>query len=250
MQHPNPLEKPEDLLARARSVSSDTAGVLITSLREAGARRILELGCGDGTITALLHEAGFDVTGLDPSAEALARARARLPSVTFIEAHAEALPELRPFDAACFVNALHHVEPSAMTGAVLNALSILRPGGLLHVVEPLATGSFFRAMRPVEDESAIRQKAVQAVESLISEGRIVLRDLRRWTRESRFRDLEEFVDYLARVDPDRAALAQGNAAALARAWRDNIRVRDGKAVLVQPLVCWTLARAEDSGGRP
>lgn len=129
-----------------------------------------------------------------------------------------------------------------MTTAILGALAALRPEGLLHIVEPLATGSFFRAMRPVEDEAAIRQKAAEAIASLISQQKVLLRDLRRWSRESRFRDLEEFTAHLASVDPGRAAMARDNAGALAQAWQDNIRPEAGRAVLVQPLVCWTLAR--------
>lgn len=242
MQQPGVLVGAAGLRAQARQVNSDTAGVLVSTLRAAGARQVLDLGCGDGSVTALLAEAGFEMTGLDPSPEALRKAAARLPGVRFVEGRAEALPPgLGPFDAACFVNALHHVRSEAMPAALLGAFTALRPGGVLLVIEPLAQGSFFRAMRPVEDETRIRAEAAAAIEALISAGRIVLRDLRRWNRESGFADLEDFVAHLARVDPERAELARRNGPALARAWRDNIVSRDGRAVLVQPLIGWTLA---------
>lgn len=244
MQQPEVRECSAGAKARPRQVNSDTAGVLVSTLQAAGARRVLDLGCGDGSVTALLAEAGFEMTGLDPSPEALDKARARWPGLRFVAGRAEALPPgLEPFDAACFVNSLHHVPPEAMQAAVLGAFTALRPGGLLLIIEPLSQGSFFRAMRPVEDETRIRAAAAAAIEALISEGRILLRDLRRWNRESRFEDLEDFVAHLARVDPDRAELARRNGSALARAWRDNIVSRDGRAVLVQPLIGWTLALA-------
>lgn len=236
------LRRQDDPMQRARLVNADTVGWLVQSLRDHGAQRILELGCSEGNMTALLVEAGFTLTGCDPSDRALARARARLPDTRFLRAKAEALPaDLPRFDAACFINALHHVDPHAMGDALRGALAVLRPGGLLYVIEPLNSGSFFRAMRPIEDESPQRDAAMRAVEALISSRQAELRDLNRWSRESRFDDLQDFVEYLARIDPDRSAAAVAQAPALARAWRENIMVRDGQALLVQPLICWTLA---------
>src|ERR1700689_1281360 len=46
-------------------------------LREAGARSVLELGCGTGNDAARRAEAGFSVTAIDSSGEAIGRARAR-----------------------------------------------------------------------------------------------------------------------------------------------------------------------------
>lgn len=225
----------------ARTAPAETAELLVSLLRAQGARRVLDLGCGDGALAATLTRAGFQVMGIDPAADAVAAARLRCPAASFLQAGAEALPAgLGHFDACCLVNALHHIPAQHMAGALLAAMDHVAPAGLVHVVEPLAEGSFFRAMLPVEDETHVRQQALAALEGLISSGRIVLRDLHRWTRHSRFSGLEGFVDYLLRVDPARADAARGNAAALARAWRDNIRVQDGQAVLSQPLVCWTL----------
>ncbi|OWJ77084.1 hypothetical protein CDV53_06995 [Haematobacter missouriensis] len=122
----------------------------------------------------------------------------------------------------------------------MGAISTIRSKGILLVIEPLAQGSFFRAMRPIEDETRIRAQAASAVETLISEDKAILRDLRRWNRENHFTGLPDFIGYLARVLPERAEIARRNEAALARAWRDNIHSVGGMAVLIQPMVCWTL----------
>ncbi len=229
----------------------DLARVLLSRLQAAGAHRVLDLGCGDGAVAAMLTEAGFDVTGIDPAPDPLARARTRAPRATFLQRGAEDLPKgLGPFDAACFVNSLHHIDQARMADALLGALAALRPGGIALVIEPLPEGSFFRAMRPIEDESEVRHAAMRQIERLISDGRIVLRDLLRWKRASHFANLGQFVDYLTRADPYRAELAERHAPQLARAWRENIRSCEGKAVLVQPMICWTLTLPRKKGTRP
>lgn len=221
--------------------NEDTIAVLRAALRQIGAREVLDIGCGNGAILGALAGDGHALTGIDRSAAALDQARRSVPGARFHHLAAEDLnPSVGDFDAAFFVNSLHHVAPDRMQAALLKAASVLRPDGALLVIEPLAQGSFFRAMRPVEDESARRAKAAAAIEALISTGRLVLRDLRRWNRESRFAGLDDLIAYLARVLPERVEVARRNAPLLARAWRDNIRSVNGLAVLVQPMICWTL----------
>ena len=220
----------------------DAVSVLTDALKAAGAKDVLDVGCGDGGVARALSRRGFTVTGIDPSAAAVARATQRVPAARFLCARAEDLPAGLPlFDAAIFVNSLHHIPEAAMPAALLQAAAVLRPGGRLVVIEPLAQGSFFRIMQPIEDETRIRALARQAVERLILDRRLILRDLRHWSQESRFAGLEDFVGYLARVTPERVRVAARNQSSLARAWRDNIRSRDGMAVLTQPMICWSLS---------
>lgn len=49
-------------------------------------RRVLDVGCGAGPLTAALANGGFEVTGIDPSADLLALARATVPNARFVEA--------------------------------------------------------------------------------------------------------------------------------------------------------------------
>lgn len=44
-----------------------------------GARRLFELGCGNGSVANALTERGWDVTGVDPSVEGIAQAQAAYP---------------------------------------------------------------------------------------------------------------------------------------------------------------------------
>jgi SAM-dependent methyltransferase len=87
--------------------------------------RILDLGCGDGQLTARIAAAGAQVVGLDASAEMLAVARARGLDVQL--GNAEALPFDHEFDAVFSNAALHWVrDQDAMLAGVHRAL---KPGG-------------------------------------------------------------------------------------------------------------------------
>lgn len=233
-----------DHLRRGRTLKSDVADALAEELTAAGAHRVLDVGCGGGAIAARLVARGFAVTGLDPSPDQVARARALLPGATIHQTGAETLPgDIGRFDAVILVNALHHIPAVHMRQALLNALSVLEPGGRLIICEPAAAGSFFRVMQPVEDETEVRHAAVSAIGALQADRIAELTDLKRWDRESSFDGLEAFISYLVKVDPARVELAERNRAALRRAWRENIELREGRAVLVQPIICWTLRPA-------
>jgi SAM-dependent methyltransferase len=115
---------PADYQKHAAFVPALGAPMLGVLAPQAG-ERILDLGCGDGVLTAQIIESGAKVVGVDASPEMVAAARAR-----GIDAHvvdASALPFASEFDAV-FSNAVLHWVPDA--DAVLRGVSrALRPGG-------------------------------------------------------------------------------------------------------------------------
>ena len=83
--------------------------------------RILDLGCGDGQLTAKLVAAGAQVIGVDASEAMAATARAR--GIDARVCNAEALPFEHEFDAVFSNAALHWVrEQDAMLAGVRRAL--------------------------------------------------------------------------------------------------------------------------------
>lgn len=87
--------------------------------------RILDIGCGDGTLTLALAEAGATVVGIDASPEMVAAAKAR--GLDARVADAAALPFVAEFDAA-FSNAALHWVPDH-DAAVAGMARALKPGG-------------------------------------------------------------------------------------------------------------------------
>ncbi|WP_127588602.1 class I SAM-dependent methyltransferase [Paenibacillus koleovorans] len=91
-------------------------------------RRVLDLGCGTGDLTAELAGRGADVHGVDASAEMLEAARSKYPQLQFTEADAQDL-RIHPaqYDIVFSNAALHWMKrPSDVISGVWDAL---RPGG-------------------------------------------------------------------------------------------------------------------------
>jgi ubiquinone/menaquinone biosynthesis C-methylase UbiE len=96
--------------------------------------RVADLGCGTGTLSALLAEEGYAVTGVDFSPEMIARARRKAPSVEFVEADASAPPlEGSSYDVVLSRHVLWAMpDPAA---ALARWADLLRDDGRLVLVE-------------------------------------------------------------------------------------------------------------------
>ena len=90
--------------------------------------RLLDAGCGNGSMSARFAELGFDVTGVDASATGIATARRAYPHVTFQQVDLTTeRPLLATFDVAVSIEVIEHVfDPEAMMRAVVNSVV---PGG-------------------------------------------------------------------------------------------------------------------------
>ncbi len=166
-----------------------------------GARTVIDTGCGRGTLARALGKRGFDVTGIDPQMEMIELARAGAPGARFDVASAARLPYPdQSFDAAVFLNSLHHIPVAEMEGALREAVRVTRRGGRIVVVEPLAEGPLFEVLRPVDDETEVRAKA-QAVMDRTSFPRLT--DVR-FERVTTYADEAAFTASLIAGDPGRA----------------------------------------------
>jgi SAM-dependent methyltransferase len=98
-----------------------------------GRRRLLDVGCGDGTFLAEMSRIGWEVQGLEPDREAAALAQSR--GVPVVEAPLEhAKLEEGSFDAVTMSHVIEHLHDPI--GAVRLCRDALRPGGTFWVATP------------------------------------------------------------------------------------------------------------------
>ncbi len=132
--------KVEEDVERPMSLNDQRLGAVLGALRGAGARRVLDLGCGEGKlIRLLLEDASFtEIVGVDVSIRALGIAAERL--------HLDRLPEnqaarvklmqgsltyrdrrLEGFDAAACVEVVEHLDPPRLEAFERAAFEFARP---------------------------------------------------------------------------------------------------------------------------
>ncbi len=104
--------------------------------------RVLDLGCGDGRLAALVLDARAGATeafGLDSSAPMLDLARQRFadePRVRLLEHDLrEPLPDLGSFDVVTAGFAIHHLDHERKQGLFAEIARSLRPGGVFANLE-------------------------------------------------------------------------------------------------------------------
>jgi SAM-dependent methyltransferase len=103
-----------------------------------GARRVLDIGCGEGQVARSLTALGIDVVGLDPTWLQVAVAHDRGDGPTYARARAEVLPcRADAFDSVLLCLALEHVD--AFEAAIGEVARVLEPGGrfVLLLCHPL-----------------------------------------------------------------------------------------------------------------
>src|ERR1700720_568673 len=103
-------------------------------LRESGASRVLDAGCGTGRVAIELARRGFSVVGVDFDATMLAVAHTKEPELEWIEADLTDLTAMvdAEFDLALLAgNVMIFLDPGTEAAALHELGTHLAPGGLL-----------------------------------------------------------------------------------------------------------------------
>ncbi len=103
--------------------------ILPMAARElAGARRVLDVGCGDGQLSRVAASGGAAVVGVDPTARQIEVAVERAGGPRYARAAAESLPFAdASFDAVVACLVFEHIDPFDV--AISEIARVLEPGG-------------------------------------------------------------------------------------------------------------------------
>jgi ubiquinone/menaquinone biosynthesis C-methylase UbiE len=115
-------------------------GGVIGAVRDTGASRVLELGCGTGSLSLALADelksASIVGLDLDPTALAIADRKPGSERVEWISGNVlDAPPSPGTWDCVVISLVLHHLKPADQPVALSQAFAALRPGGALVVVD-------------------------------------------------------------------------------------------------------------------
>jgi len=137
--------------ARVGAFVAELGGAALDLLDPSPGERILDVGCGEGTLTKKMVERGATVLGIDSSPEMVAAARAR--GVDALLLAAEDMQFFAEFDAA-FSNATLHwvLEKEQAARAIVRAL---KPGGRF-AGEMGGEGNIARLREALDTELLIR----------------------------------------------------------------------------------------------
>lgn len=104
--------------------------------RPANSLRVMDLGCGNGSVAELLHKRGYSVVGIDPSEDGVRRAKESYPHLTIDRgsAYDDLAKIYGKFDIVVSLEVIEHVySPRDYAKTVYDLLS---PGGIAIISTP------------------------------------------------------------------------------------------------------------------
>jgi ubiquinone/menaquinone biosynthesis C-methylase UbiE len=116
--------------------------VLIDQATLRPGHRVLDIGCGTGTLVTLIKrlQPEVDVVGIDPDPKALARAKrkaaATAVSIQFEQGFSDELPYPEAsFDRIFSSFMFHHLQSGEKEKTLREVSRVLKPGGFLHLLD-------------------------------------------------------------------------------------------------------------------
>ena len=206
-------------------------------------KTLLDIGCGQGKLSRALTKRGATMTGVDPQEAMLSLARENAPEATFERAGGEALPfPDNTFDGAVMLNSLHHVPEHVIDAGLVEAMRVLKPGGIYLILEPLAKGGYQEVFAPIDDETEIRAIALDKLKAFIDRTGTPVALKAEFQTMIPEENAESVLAGGLRVDPTRAALIEEKREEVTRLFAKYAQQTDRGLALDQPMIAIALQK--------
>ena len=139
-----PADRAEEVLEKPLSLHEQRIGAVLAAIRASGAKRVLDLGCGEGKLLReLLKDKQFEeIVGMDVSIRTLETARDRLKLDRLPERQAARIKlihgsliyrdrRLEGFDVAAVVEVVEHLDPPRLSAFERAVFEFARPGAVV-----------------------------------------------------------------------------------------------------------------------
>ncbi|MCK1328229.1 class I SAM-dependent methyltransferase [Bradyrhizobium sp. CW9] len=147
--------------------------------RPANSLRVMDLGCGNGSITELLHQREYSVVGIDPSDDGVRIAKAKYPHLTIDRgsAYDDLSKVYGKFDVVVSLEVVEHIySPRDYANTIYE---LLNPGGIAIISTPYhgylknialaLTGKLDRHFTALWDHGHIKFWSIRTLTKLLEE---------------------------------------------------------------------------------
>jgi len=153
------------------------ADVLEDNFQAADETTVFDLGCGTGGAAALLSDKGYEVAGVDPSQDGIAKANLAYPdlSLEIGSAYDDLADRYGTFDAVISLEVVEHVyDPRTFSSTMFD---LVKPGGIAVVSTPFhgywknlalaLTGRMDNHYMPLKDHGHIKFWSPETLKTLL-----------------------------------------------------------------------------------
>ncbi len=170
-------------------------------------KRVVDVGAGAGGLVRFVRSAGAEVIGVECGEAMISQARAA--DLDHPEAYVEGVGQDLPLDDASadivvFCYSMHHVPAEHLPAALSESDRVLRSGGILAVLEPIAEGPGHQVHKPIDDETVVRAAAQAALDNDLPASLTQVEDVRYVTNFS-YSGMDDLEKMIVDVDPTRRA---------------------------------------------
>lgn len=184
-------------------------------------KQVLDVGSGEGHLTRMMTRAGARVIGLECTPRQLEKAFTydKVGDETYVDAYGQDLPFAdAAFDIVVMFNSLHHIPIDDQFQALCEAARVLKNDGQLYIAEPIAQGTNFELLKPVDDETHVRAKALEAIKRHAEAGLNMAEEIF-YNHPVRRKSYEEMREKMIGPNPEREAIFEAKDMALREAFR-------------------------------